>query len=259
MQPSPNQFQPPAAEHRHVGQPPDLVQLPGGAVARFSPEYGTIPAVWVPGGEGPGHGFWAFDLDFRPPSPPGAVAGNPARQEYCAFCHAPRYYYQDRPSVCAGCGRDFVFSAREQKHWYEALKLHVDSKAVRCPACRREARYERGAMLRLDEARQALRLRPDDPESHLETARAIASLRAKHGRGPLDQAILACRTARRLGPQDPEPDYWEGVCQALANRSRRAQACLEEFVSRAATRPELAHLVADARLRMDAGRMNAGR
>jgi Probable zinc-ribbon domain len=49
-------------------------------------------------------------------------------------------HYSDRPFRCRDCGKDEVWTARQQKWWYEVAKGYVYSTAVRCRACRRKAK-----------------------------------------------------------------------------------------------------------------------
>lgn len=48
-----------------------------------------------------------------------------------------RGVYCDIPFTCADCGTDCVFTAAQQKWWYEVAKGQVYSRAKRCRACRR--------------------------------------------------------------------------------------------------------------------------
>lgn len=49
-------------------------------------------------------------------------------------------YYMDRPFVCRDCGSNEIWTAKQQKWWYETMKGHIDSRAVRCRACRKKIR-----------------------------------------------------------------------------------------------------------------------
>lgn len=51
-------------------------------------------------------------------------------------------FYVARPFTCRDCGAEEVWTAKQQKWWYEVAHGHIDSRAVRCLACRR-ARRER--------------------------------------------------------------------------------------------------------------------
>jgi hypothetical protein len=51
-----------------------------------------------------------------------------------------RGYYLDSPFTCVDCGVDEVWTATQQKWWYEVAKGYVYSHAKRCRACRRAKR-----------------------------------------------------------------------------------------------------------------------
>lgn len=58
---------------------------------------------------------------------------------------APPLYYDDHPFVCVDCGAEEVWTAKQQQWWFEVVKGHVYSRAIRCLACRRARRAERDA------------------------------------------------------------------------------------------------------------------
>jgi hypothetical protein len=53
-----------------------------------------------------------------------------------------RGYYADKPFRCASCGKEEVWTGRQQKWWYEVAKGFVYSTAVRCRLCRRKKREQ---------------------------------------------------------------------------------------------------------------------
>ena len=63
----------------------------------------------------------------------------------------PVLYYEDIPITCMDCGRVEVWTARQQKWWYEIAKAPLYANAVnRCRACRRQRRQaHRGTPRRL--------------------------------------------------------------------------------------------------------------
>lgn len=69
-----------------------------------------------------------------------AIAANPEVQIFCDY--SPYFAYYDVTLRCGDCGEQFIFSAKEQKYWYEDLKFWVQSRPKQCAACRR-ARRER--------------------------------------------------------------------------------------------------------------------
>lgn len=62
-----------------------------------------------------------------------AVKADIAKQNYSV---APRHWYVDATMRCTDCDETFVFSADEQKVWYEEYRFYVDSYPKRCPRCR---------------------------------------------------------------------------------------------------------------------------
>ena len=63
-----------------------------------------------------------------------------------------RGYYIDRPFRCKDCGKAEVWTATQQKWWYESAKGDVWTVAIRCRPCRRRER-ERVAAARMTQAR----------------------------------------------------------------------------------------------------------
>lgn len=50
--------------------------------------------------------------------------------------------YVDKPFVCRDCQKKEVWSAEQQKWWYEVAKGHIDSTAVRCRECRNKQKQK---------------------------------------------------------------------------------------------------------------------
>jgi hypothetical protein len=76
--------------------------------------------------------FGALNMDFD-----SAERADISKQDY-SVC--PRHWYIDATFPCKTCGTAFVFSAKEQRFWYEELRFYVDSQPRRCPACRKKHR-----------------------------------------------------------------------------------------------------------------------
>jgi hypothetical protein len=45
-------------------------------------------------------------------------------------------FYVDTAFTCRNCGSQEVWTAKQQKWWYEEAQGHIDSRAVRCRPCR---------------------------------------------------------------------------------------------------------------------------
>ncbi len=54
--------------------------------------------------------------------------------------YVERGYYLDKPFTCKDCGKQEVWSATQQKWWYESAKGDLWTTATRCRACRRRER-----------------------------------------------------------------------------------------------------------------------
>lgn len=57
-----------------------------------------------------------------------------------SFSVCPRFWYVDASYTCADCGREFFFSAREQRFWYETLGFRIEAEPIYCAQCRKKRR-----------------------------------------------------------------------------------------------------------------------
>ena len=81
----------------------------------------------------PPHFFYgAINIDYST-----AVRAETGKQNY-SIC--PREWYIDAQFVCQGCNTTFIWSASEQRAWFEDYKFWVDSSPTLCKKCRREKR-----------------------------------------------------------------------------------------------------------------------
>jgi hypothetical protein len=137
----------------------------------------------------PVHFFYgAIHIDYR-----SAVRANTAKQN-CSIC--PRYWYVDASFSCARCDREFRFTAREQRTWYEEYGFWVDSRPKHCLPCRQDRRDVKE--LRREYDREVARaIESDDLECKKRLAAVIDQL-CEIG-GDLPRRIHENR--RRLGHQ----------------------------------------------------------
>ena len=49
-------------------------------------------------------------------------------------------YYVDVAYICRDCGSEEIWTAKQQKWWYEVAKGNIESRAVRCYGCRKKIR-----------------------------------------------------------------------------------------------------------------------
>ena len=78
------------------------------------------------------------------PVPRGVVVCDPNQlapgNSYGAPDFVSRGYYVDTAFRCKDCGADEIWTAARQKWWYEVAKGNVETRAVRCKACRAHER-----------------------------------------------------------------------------------------------------------------------
>lgn len=200
------------------------------------PLYGEIPLIphaWQDA-SGREHTTYLWDLDYEPAMPRNAVRGDVRKQNLCLACHAPRYFYVDQYRVCIQCRKDFVFTAAEQKFWYETLGFYGTSVAIRCSSCRRRKRNESSLNQQIALAKTGLKKNPRDPALLLDLAEAIILYRMATGNGKLADAISSARMARQIDANASEGLFWEGCAHLVAGRSEKAKKLLNGYLSSSA-------------------------
>lgn len=68
--------------------------------------------------------------------PEGAILVNPAELSPNNSYGFPPDYYIDQEFICRDCGANELWTATQQKWWYEVAKGSIYSDAVRCKSCR---------------------------------------------------------------------------------------------------------------------------
>lgn len=71
---------------------------------------------------------------------PGAIIVADASKQAANNSYSGRPFYQDQPFVCEDCGKQEVWTARQQQWWHEVAKGSIYSTAKRCRACRKRWR-----------------------------------------------------------------------------------------------------------------------
>lgn len=77
------------------------------------------------------------------PQPNRVIADLSQQAPHNSYAGGP-LYYEDRPFRCVDCGCEEVWTAEQQKWWYETAKGPIYSTAVRCHACRDARRKAHG-------------------------------------------------------------------------------------------------------------------
>ena len=58
--------------------------------------------------------------------------------------YSPLLFYEDKLFTCVDCGKEEVWTATQQKWWYEVAKGTIYSRAVRCRSCRKSLHAKKG-------------------------------------------------------------------------------------------------------------------
>ncbi len=216
---------------------------------RPHPLYGEIPLIpaQVVDDAGKERHYYEFDLDYQPPLPPGAVRGDVRRQEFCPLCHVPRYFFVDQEKECVQCGKKFVFSAKEQKYWYETLKFNFHSVAIRCRLCRRRRRSQSAVRHQIQQAKRRLEAAPEDAGCLLALAEATVTYHRMAGEGDLNAAVHAARRVQKLWPSALAAIFWEAACHSEAGRTEKAVKLYRAFLARSPRGRKYRELIREAR------------
>lgn len=76
------------------------------------------------------------------PQPSGRIPADLSKQAP-HNSYDPLLFYDDRPFVCVDCGKEEVWTAKQQQWWYEVAKGPIQSYAIRCRTCRQARRAKR--------------------------------------------------------------------------------------------------------------------
>lgn len=137
-----------------------------------------------------------------------AIAAHPERQNVAAFPDSyPYLAYYDFTKHCSDCGSDFLFSAQEQRYWYEILKFPVVVDANQCRDCRRKRREHANYQREIQHAQQSLDERDPHQLYHL------ASLFLLSGAYPSAYEYLARarKRAKERGELTTLQDQFDGL------------------------------------------------
>ena len=86
----------------------------------------------------------------------------------------PRFY-RDTTFVCVDCGAHEVWTAFQQKWWYEEAKGKLDSRANRCRECRRARRLRRSQERRVHIEGMIAKYGVEDTAGRLHLTREVLS------------------------------------------------------------------------------------
>jgi len=115
--------------------------------------------------------------------PAGEVAADRAKLSHNNSYSLLPSFYLDSPFTCRDCGSHEVWTAKQQKWWYEELQKPIDRRAVRCHPCRVARRVRLAASQQagptLRDHVHALRQAGEQPASEAARAQLEAALHSK--------------------------------------------------------------------------------
>ena len=80
-------------------------------------------------------------MGFKPEF--GMVIAEHSALSHVCQCTLLPLFYMDKSYSCRNCGSNEIWTAKQQKWWYETIKGHIDSTAVHCRRCRKAIRDEK--------------------------------------------------------------------------------------------------------------------
>lgn len=92
----------------------------------------------------------------------------------------PRHWYIDARFLCGKCGREFIFTADEQRHWYEDRRMDLWALPHDCDTCR-AAKRQLIELRKHYDAQIATTLASDQPGIKRELVQIIDALQAMEG------------------------------------------------------------------------------
>lgn len=123
-------------QERRIKHDTRLTQLEGALLSKGLPWWGE-PGWMIKAAEGKTL-QWACKNCLNEKR---AIPANPEAQTFVDF--APYFAYFDVSLQCSDCGKEFIFSSKEQLFWYEHLKFWVQSRPKQCVECRRIRREQK--------------------------------------------------------------------------------------------------------------------
>jgi hypothetical protein len=83
----------------------------------------------------------------RPPV--GAVEADHAQLDHINTYGFLPLFYVDKPFTCRDCGAEEIWTAKQQKWWYEIAKGDINTTAIRCRPCRKKEQARKAEARRI--------------------------------------------------------------------------------------------------------------
>ena len=93
-------------------------------------------------------------MNKRGPSslfPDGRLPVNQSKVKFNSTIFEIPAFYEDKPFKCKDCGTKEVWTAKQQKWWYEEAGGDLETTAVLCRKCRDQERHQKDLQLKHNE------------------------------------------------------------------------------------------------------------
>jgi len=121
-------------------------------------------------------------------------------------------FYEDEIYKCVECGAEQVFTASQQKMWYEEEGKLIWQRPIRCFQHHEEWREKRTAKFAMDKAIQELKEFPDDTSTKIDLGLCIERFYRLTGKGNLHLAIHCLKSSI---PHDSQKQKKQKIEQSL--------------------------------------------
>lgn len=137
-------------------------------------------------------------------------------------------FYKDECYKCVDCGKEILFSAEQQKEWYEVKKRYIYQRPVRCRDHFLQWLSDRKIKLKMDKSLEKIRLMPDSEEAMRDYAFSIVEFHKRNGMGDLNTAI---HLLRQLKEEGEALEYCLGQVQKTIQAKKEMLEFMELFRS----------------------------
>jgi hypothetical protein len=235
----------------HLGFTLSMVSRKGGKYFLQHALYGPIPLRVIENG---GATAFAPAAQGARSVPPGALPAKIDQQNlqngakslttWEPVFAVPRCFYQDTVFRCVQCRSEAVFTAEEQRKWYETYWLPTYIERNLCFLCDRK----RKGIQRLEEVVVALKGEPENTELLLEEAKLRIWNAMQLSQKSLQRATNCLRKVAKARPDFVEILYWQAAVLESAGKPSEAKIAYENYVKKEASANKL---VADAKNRIE--------
>ena len=130
-------------------------------------------------------------------------------------------YYEDQTYWCVDCGEEQMFTAKEQKDYYETKKRYIYKGWTRCETCYEARLKQRRIRRELHESYKALKDQLDDTMAVFTHAQTMVKHREIIGFNDLQLAIRLLQNVEKKVPKEMQPEILELLQNARSEQVQK--------------------------------------